>query len=629
MTKTMTKATRAAMSRAILPVALVLSIGACARAPQTSPGSASMTNPITPLHVTRHADGDDLLTAGLGLAGLRSSAPPAFADPSAPTPEELRRRAIWTNWRGIADLIPGGGYGDVYGTFAEVPGTERQAFAYVPGAKQPHRVLLQLPDAFDRKARCVVVAASSGSRGIYGAISLAGAWGLPRGCAVAYTDKGAGTGYFDLDTDTGVRLDGTRGVRGEPLEFTPPPGTPGAHRVAVKHANSGDNPEADWGRHVLQAAEFALQTLSEALPNEKRFTFDNTRVIAVGLSNGGGAVLRAAELDRDGHLAGVVAIAPNVFPGARDARPMYDVASEAALLQPCALIHTTFDNEAFARPGGKPAPTWIARCAALHERGMLAAPDLAGQAAEAYARLREHGWTDGAMRTAATSASFDLWRAVGVAYASAYGRHGADAMPCGYAYAALDASGAPRATTPEEQAAWFADVSGIPPSPTVGIVDTLAGGADPTLPGLLCLRDLWTNPSADAERVRAGVAATRAGLPRNGLPLVVVHGADDVLIPEPFTGGAYARWVNGSGGDVRYWRVANAQHFDAFLAFPTYAARYVPLLPYAYAALDAMWAHVADGAPLPPSADIAPTPRAPGTPLPQPLTRENLGAIPK
>ena len=90
-----------------------------------------------------------------------------------------------------------------------MPGREFSAFAKLAGATQPHRVLVQLPDAFDAGKRCVVVAASSGSRGIYGAIAVAGAWGLPRGCAVAYTDKGAGTDYFDLDAGQGVAADGT------------------------------------------------------------------------------------------------------------------------------------------------------------------------------------------------------------------------------------------------------------------------------------------------------------------------------------------------------------------------------------------------------------------------------------
>jgi hydroxybutyrate-dimer hydrolase len=66
------------------------------------------------VRATVHRGNDDLLTAGLGLAGLRGPAAP-FASPEAPTPEELRRRAIQTNWKGIADLGPLGRYGELYG----------------------------------------------------------------------------------------------------------------------------------------------------------------------------------------------------------------------------------------------------------------------------------------------------------------------------------------------------------------------------------------------------------------------------------------------------------------------------------------------------------------------------------
>ncbi|MDT0977945.1 3-hydroxybutyrate oligomer hydrolase family protein, partial [Staphylococcus pseudintermedius] len=129
---------------------------------------------------TDHRERDDLLTAGLGLDGLRAMVPPAFADAAHPSAAELRRRALWSNWRGIADLAPGGGYGELYGSLAAVPGREYSAFARVPGAHQPHRVLVQVPDGFDRDKRCIVVSASSGSRGIYGSIAVAGAWGLPK-----------------------------------------------------------------------------------------------------------------------------------------------------------------------------------------------------------------------------------------------------------------------------------------------------------------------------------------------------------------------------------------------------------------------------------------------------------------
>lgn len=566
----------------------------------------------------------DLLTAGLGDAGLRSPLPPPFADAAAPTAAELRRRAIWTSWRGIADLAPGGGYGTVYGTLAPVPGREFHAFARVPGASQPHRVLVQVPDAFDAGKRCVVVAASSGSRGIYGAIALAGAWGLPRGCAVAYTDKGAGTGHVDRADGRGVGLDGRVADAGAAVEFTVPAQTPETSAadaspprgIAMKHAHSGDNPEADWGRHVAQAAAFARQVLQRTHPGAGPWTDANTRVIAVGLSNGGGAVLRAAELDGAAFDA-VVAISPNVLPG-DGGRALYDYDTEAAIWLPCALDAGAFDAVAMARPGGAKSPAGALRCASLHAAGLLATTTADAQAEEARNVLEARGWTDDAMAAGALSTGFDLWRAIGATYAAAYARTGTAPMPCGYALQAMGADGVARAPTPAERAAWWSDSSGIAPGAGVGLVDTLAAGDDRALPGLRCLRALWDD---EASAVRTGVDATRAALPRAGLPVIVIHGADDGLVPEAFSGGAYVRWAEANGRAVTYWRVDNAQHFDAFLGLPPLAARYVPLLPYAYRALDAAWATVADGSALPGDADIATTPRAPG----EALAPEHLG----
>lgn len=552
-----------------------------------------------PMRVTDHRDGDDLLTAGLGLDGLRAMAPPAFADATAPTPAELRRRALWSNWRGIADLSPTGGYGTLYGSVASVPGREFQAFATLPGARQPHRVLLQAPDAFDAGSRCLVVTASSGSRGVYGSIAVAGAWGLPRGCAVAYTDKGAGTDYFDLDAQQGVRLDGTVGGPGDGLAFVP--GMAATRGVAFKHAHSGDNPEADWGRHVKQAAEFGLHALEQAYPQLAPFTFDNTRVIAVGLSNGGGAVLRAAELE-GGWLDAVVAGEPNVYVDGHGSRALYDYTTEAALLMPCALPHL-----------GQPAmPGTAERCAALVERGLIPGGDLAGQQRSAYEALRARGWTDDALRAGSISVAFDLWRAVAATYASAYGGYDAGAHPCGYGFSATEKDGRPRAATPAERAAWGSDAGGIPPGAGVALVDP-----SPAMPlqGLDCLRALWTGDGADARRVRRGVDATRALQPRNGVPVIVVHGLDDGLIPAAFTSAPYVAMARGAGRDVRYWQVRNAQHFDAFLGLPQYGARYVPLLPYVYRALDRVAAHLDSDEALPADAVIDAKPRAAGAGL--------------
>lgn len=608
----------------LLPLTAVVALAACVSSPARGDRVGFLVSEIE-----QHAftGDDDLLTGGLNADGLKRPMPPAFADVAHPTPAELRRRAIWTNWRGIADLAPGGGYGELYGYLQPVPGREYHALAKLPGATHPHRVMVQLPDNFDAGKRCIVVTASSGSRGIYGAIALAGSWGLAHGCAVAYTDKGAGTGYVDTATGRATRVDGVRAAEDEVTEFSTLPITDEAPApIATKHAHSKDNPEAEWGRHVKQAAEFALQVLASARPGERPFTFANTRVIAVGVSNGGGAVLRAAEIPGE-WLDGVVAISPNIH-SAQSGRALYDYTTEAALYMPCALNASAFDAVAMARPSGARTAVGASRCASLHEAGLLQADSSEQQAEEARAVLLGYGWTDAALNAGALSTGLDLWRAVAVTYSSAYARTTAADMPCGYSFQAMDGSGAARAPSDAEQAAWWSDASGIPPGAGVGIRDRMASGVDPSFPGLHCLRGLWQNSGDVADKLRAGIAATRTELPRRGLPVLVMHGADDGLIPAAFSGAAYAHWAKSEGRDVRYWQVANAQHFDAFLGMPVMGSKYLPMLPYAYHGLDAMWAHLADGKPLPGDAQIATTKRALQDGSLAPLTADNLGQLP-
>ncbi|MGY0559747.1 3-hydroxybutyrate oligomer hydrolase family protein [Luteimonas sp. A277] len=551
-----------------------------------------------------HRDGDDLLSAGLGVAGLRTPVAPAFADPERPAAEELRRRALWTSWRGIADLRPGG-VGDEYGSLDPVPGREFHALARLPDASHPHRVMVQLPDAFDASRPCLVVTASSGSRGIYGSIAVAGGWGLPRGCAVAYTDKGAGSDYFDLDLGMGIDAAGQSGANRGAAVFAPDAAAD-ASGVAFAHAHSQDNPEADWGRHVRQAAEFALHTLGDVLPEQGPFTFDNTRIIAVGISNGGGAVLRAAELEGD-WLDAVVAGEPSVYSPGEGSRSLYDYTTEAALLMSCALAGR--EDLPMSPLSPVSAPLRAARCASLAAAGLVEGADIEQQAASAWQQLRDAGWSEEALRAGALSVDFDLWRSVAVTYASAYGRYRAGEHPCGFGFAAQNTDFSPRPTTAVERAAWWSDASGIPPGNGVGIIDPQAAMPDPTLAGVQCLRALAEGGSEAARRVGEGVAATRTGLPQPGLPVVLVHGVDDGLIPIAFTSDPYVAWARAAGRDVSLWRVHGAQHFDGFLVLPDYAARYVPLIPYVHAALDQVTAHLDGEAPLPVDADIRPASR--------------------
>lgn len=517
-----------------------LAVAGCTAAPSRDVA----LNPLPGLEgevvVTRHAGDDDLMTAGLGLQGLRQMLPPASADADA---AEWRRRSIWSSWRGIADLRPGS-----LDELATVPGREFSAQLRLPGDNEPHRVVMQLPDHFDVANPCLMVAPASGSRGVYGAIAVAAPVGLPRGCAIVYTDKGAGSDFREA----------------------------GADGIYVPHAHNGDNPEARWGEHVLAAARFGLAILDREGLRREAFTAGNVRVIATGISNGGGAVLRGGELDSEGLLDAVVAAAPNIQPRWTGMRPLFDYVTEAALYQPCMLADADRAEAPFVTPELR--EQGARRCALLRSAGLLDARTAAGQAREAGERLRVAGWDEGALQLAGQNIAFDVWRAVAVTYASAYGRYGVGGHPCGFGFAMLDANGRQRAATALEQQLWRSDGSGIPPTAGVAIVDPSAGGEDPLLPGLMCLRRLWTEEGPDARRVREGVEAVAAsGQPRVA-DTVIVHGADDALIPPAFTSRPYAAMANAHGRAVTYVEVPRAQHFDAFLPFPAMAG-YVPLLP--------------------------------------------------
>ncbi|MEG0186883.1 MAG: 3-hydroxybutyrate oligomer hydrolase family protein, partial [Stenotrophomonas sp.] len=279
------------------------------------------------------------------------------------------------------------------------PGREFSAYARVPGARHPHRVLVQVPDNFDATRRCLVVAASSGSRGIYGAIAVAGSWGLAHGCAVAYTDKGAGSDYYDLDAGSGFQADGTPATQGA-LAFVPTAAT-GTQGIAFKHAHSGDNPEADWGRHLQQALQFGWQVLDRAYPAAAPFTAATTRTLGVGVSNGGGAVLRAAEIEGDGFDA-MVAGEPNV--SVAGAPPLYDFVTQAALLMPCALL--AVDDLPQPPMQAQAVAAGTQRCAVLKAAGQVQGDDTAAQARSARQQFADAGLGDAVLRAGAFPTGF-------------------------------------------------------------------------------------------------------------------------------------------------------------------------------------------------------------------------------
>jgi hydroxybutyrate-dimer hydrolase len=304
---------------------------------------------------------DDLLTAGLGKTGMAGAAP-GFVDPTHPTAAELRRLAIYTSYRALLDMTAEGGYGLLYGpnvnaagtvTAAEgkIAGTEYIAFSDDGTGAKNVTLMVQLPTSFDPANPCIVTATSSGSRGVYGAMST-GEWGLKKGCAVAYTDKGTSAAPHDLQNDTVALIDSTRTTAttagknavfraaltaGELAAFN----TATPNRFAFKHAHSQQNPEKDWGRATLQAVEFAYWVINQnfgAVDSSgqrlRRFFAGDILTIASSASNGGGSAIAAAELDTQGYISGVAVSEPALE---LPAHPIRRATSRASVFSPATV----------------------------------------------------------------------------------------------------------------------------------------------------------------------------------------------------------------------------------------------------------------------------------------------------
>ena len=663
--------------------AAVLALSACGGS--SDPFESKNTKPayLGAVATTRY-DGasDDLLTAGLGKTGLGAAAP-AVADPLNPTPAELRRLAIFNNYRAILDITANGGYGSLYGPNVDaqgvvtagegkIAGTEYIAYSDDGTGKQNITMMVQVPDNFNPANACIVTGTSSGSRGVYGAIGSAGEWGLKNGCAVAYTDKGTGTGIHDLQNNTvngqnGVRLDAA--TAGKNSIFTAELSaaelaafnTATPNRFAVKHAHSQQNPEKDWGKWTLQSVEFAYFVLNEkhgdlardGVTHLKRLTPANTIVIASSVSNGGGAALAAAEQDTQGLISGVAVAEPEVqlAPDARlsvrrgasvlvgTGKPLYDYFTLANLLQPCAALVSPATN-AYNLVNATIAAS---RCSALKANGLVTGTTTAEQAASAMNELIKAGWQPESNVLQASHYSFATL-SVGLTYANTYGRFSVKDNLCGFSFAATGTTGAPTAANAAALAASFGASNGVPPTIGINIVNNLSAGGplldavslsaggvqDYNIAGALCMRELATGTSANAVRVQQGMGEVVRSANLRGKPALIVQGRADTLLPVAFTGRPYYgmnKIVEGTASRLSYIEVTNAQHFDAFLTFPGYPERMLPLHRYFIQAMDMMYANLKTGAALPASQVVRTVPRGLTGAVVNPITAANVPPI--
>ncbi|MFL5311260.1 MAG: 3-hydroxybutyrate oligomer hydrolase family protein [Myxococcales bacterium] len=438
------------------------------------------------------------------------------------------------------------------------------------------------------------------------------------------------------------------------------------NRFAVKHAHSQENPEKDWGRYTLHAVEFAFYVLNEKFGEHtssgtmRTIHPGRTIVIAASVSNGAGAALAAAEQDTQGLISGVVAGEPQVqiagpvavqragVTVAAAGKSLFDYMTYANLYQACATQSSTYSGQIAAGFG----PTFdsnaaAARCASLKAKGLLSASTSAAQGDEALAKLNQYGWEPQSNFLHLSHFSSYATPAVAVTYANAYARASVKDHLCGYSFAMVDSSNAPQAVSASagnqtSLAQIFANGNGVPPMSTIQIVNdnsqtgsqttprrdqsstNAAGVQDYNTDGVVCLRNLATGTDAagvpltgaaldQSNAVRAGIQQVLRTARLRGVPTILVQGRADTLVPVNHASRAYFganKTAEGGASPTVYYEVENAQHFDAFLPFPSLATRYVPLHPYVIQALDLMYARLKTGGALPPSQLVHTSPRS-------------------
>jgi hydroxybutyrate-dimer hydrolase len=635
---------------------------------------------------TYDGNSNDLLTAGLGKAGLQSTTPPAVADPLNPTVEELRRTAIYNNYRALVDMTTNGGYGVLYGPNVDINGVagtgdgkiageEHIAYADDGTGRQNVTLMVQIPSTFNTASACIVTAASSGSRGVYGAIGTAGEWGLKHGCAVAYTDKGSGNGAHDLAANAVNNMRGTRvsaAAAGTGSQFTADVSATDLaafnaafpNRWAWKHAHSQQNPEKDWGRDTLRAVEFALYVLNEKFGQRNGSTVavtlvpENTLVIASSVSNGGGAALAAAEMDTGGLIDGVAVAEPQVqvnLPSgitikrgantvAGAGKSLYDYFTIANLYEPCAAL----------APASAGAPLLVGvnvavatnRCEALANRGLIATGDAATEGTAALNVMLASGWEAESIPFMPTHYLFAVLP-VALTYANSYAKASVKDNLCGYSFGGTPAGGIPAPIAAASAAQIFAIGNGVPPTGGVSnlnnnsvggtaldaaSISPSTGKADYNVDGAFCLRDQLTAQTLVATTLSASISAVKRSANLRGKPAVIVHGRSDTLVPVNHASRPYYALNKSveSGSKLAYYEVTNAQHFDSFVgtaAFAGYDTRLVPLHRYFIQAMDIMYANLRNGTAIPPSQVVRTTPRG-GTPGAAPaITASNVPPI--
>ncbi|MFC7047679.1 3-hydroxybutyrate oligomer hydrolase family protein [Emcibacter nanhaiensis] len=595
----------------------------------------------TETHAYYDGSDNDLLTAGLGTAGLQGPEP-QLADPLNPTVEEIRRLTIYFNFRALVDVTDAGGYGRLYGPKGEgkVAGHEYLVMGTIDGLKQPVTYMIQVPDNFDKNDPCLVTAPSSGGRSVFGAVGTVGSWALPKGCAVAYTDKATGIGMqflgeglvYDMhgrlvkksDAPVPFQLDETEALKAYAAE--------NPLHIALKHAHSRDNSMKDWGRIVLESIRVGFYILNKYHQPEqggKVYDKDTVTVIASSISNGGYSSLKAAEQDGDGLIDAIVVSEPNVSPDMASVGPVSVAwgANELALngaqfLEYSSKVNVLLACAMLSEPRDLPLRAYIPlgdaglanRCQTLAEKGLVKGDTAEDRSRDARAQLRAYGVLEDSSLMDGFSVFSEIWPAVVGDYAMAFGRYGVEDQLCGVAIGATSKTGQLEDYPAERKQVNFAKSTGMIPSNDINWVKKSDAGwqraqftpnpenglFDHDATSALCFDGLVQQDPA----VATGMEEVRNSADLGGRPAIIVHGRRDSLIHVNFASRSYYalnKAKKGDASDLHYYEVRNGQHFDALSMLPAFAAKLAPMHYYFEQSLDLMWDHLKKGAPLPPS----------------------------
>ncbi|MDF7667587.1 3-hydroxybutyrate oligomer hydrolase family protein [Orbaceae bacterium ESL0727] len=605
-------------------------------------------------------DRDDLVTAGIGFTTLSSQAiTPTFANPKEPTVQELRKAKL------ARYIDTQTGEGSLYGfrTKESTPlfdgkfaGSEIIAYT---DDNDDVGMLLQIPLDFNKEKPCIVAVPSIDSDGLYNAkdVQIRGIWGLRHHCAVVYNDKGLGNGIYEIATGRGFTLTGT--VDTDNLPFSPLINNRAAfsakypHRYAIKQLHSKQNPESKWGNYVLKSIDFAFYALNKQFSeneqtkinkndsnknnaNKDSFNKDNTIVLVYGATDGGGAALKAGELDKNGVIDGIVAVNPQIYPTAPtqkkatlsiqygtsgktklDTKSIADYSTYAALYIPCAVPAIMNAHPDTYVPYADYYIFSQNRCDALKSAKLLTTT----KPEEALQKLHDYGWTPD-MDIQLPYFYYKTSIGLPYQYISEYGRYDVTDNMCSYSVASTHANRLfnqgdiePLSEVSFEQL-WSKANGSLPlwrdnDATVLDLVNNQDANAprreffstsknskyiDYNTQGAICLRD-----NLQKARVQKGLNEVSASGNLNGIKTFIVHGKNNVKQLPDYTSRAYVALnsiVEGKNSKLRYIEVDNSSYLDGLIPFDS---QLLPIDYYGESAMDWLWSNLTKQTTLPES----------------------------